>query len=704
MERIDIGPAATDGRFRRGFPFLSGLQLATAFFLAWEILLQAGVPAGGNVGEILALFGTGSAVVAGGLGAMLLFRWRPAAGEAVARSGIPLLLAAAGLALFLAWPSYGGWLLVVAGGGLWLAWAAETHLATTRPWTALPLLAVNYLLVAFLYVDLRYFAVTKAHLGPSQLTVFLLLAPQTAGEAMGVSWPLVEAVLVTFGVYLAGTLAFGLGWRWPVHRPTVRMAVAVAVGVWMLVVAGSFPALSGMLPITDFLDFRLRMGNFPMPLPSSWRTPDMDIDGSRSPPVDWARLFPPSQFAWKEAGPRLNLVVLLVESWRADLFPLLMKGTMEAVRSGLWLRNHHSLTNSSVSSYVGLYFNRFPLAYLEHLQPAPPAPFLGFLASSGYRLQHFGEYWETLIDGRTIAGFAARPYPATATRPEISAGALTDILRTLETPGPHAIEAFLYCTHFNYYYPPGFETFTPTYPDDQGDIFLAGPSPDLVEKARNRYRNSLLYTDSLLTDFFREVSRRGLFDTTVFVVLGDHGESLGEDGSFTHCSGPNASQVRVPCLIWAPGLAPGVIDAATSHLDIVPTLAGLMGFTADPAAGVDVRRAAGRTAVTMDLSADRRLVLRRPDRLSLFQAGPDGRLSWTISTAPDFRIYPDQLAWYDRGAVGSLARLIEEDRREVLERVYPRPASVSATGSPPEGMGVARPEPPSPRGETEDSL
>ncbi len=656
------------------------------------------------LGELLTLFGTASAVVAGGLGAMLVFRWRPAAGEAAARAGIPALLAAAGLATFLAWPSYGGWLLTAGGGGLWLAWAAETALARSWPRAALPLIAANYLLVAFLYVDLRYFAVTRAHIGPSQLTVFFLLAPRTAGEAMGVSWPLIEAVLVTFGVYLAGTLAFGLGWRWPGLRTTVRRPAAVAMGVWLAVFVGSFPALSGILPITDFLDFRLRMGNAPMPLPTPWRTPDMDVDGSRSPAIDWARLFQPPRFAWNGPGPRLNLVVLLVESWRADLFPLLMKGTLEAARSGLYLRNHHSLTNSSVSSYVGLYHNRFPLAYLEHLRPVPPAPFLGFLASSGYRLAHFGEYWETLIDGRTIAGFAAHPYPATATRPEITAGALTDILRTLDTPGPHAIEAFLYCTHFNYYYPPGFETFTPTYPDDQGDIFLAGPSPDLVEKARNRYRNSLLYTDSLLTAFFREAARRGLFDTTVFVVLGDHGESLGEDGSFTHCSGPTPSQVRVPCLIWAPGLTPGVIDAATSHLDILPTLAGLMGFTADPMAGVDVRQAAGRTTVTMDLSADRRLVLRRPDRLSLFQAAPDGRLAWTITTAADFRIYPDQLAWYDAGAVGSLARLIAEDRRAVLERIYPRPSLAIATGPSTEGMGAARPEPSPPAGETKGSL
>lgn len=703
MERIDTGPTVTVSRFQRGFPFLIGLQLATAFFLAWEILLEAGVPAGGMVGEILALFGTGSAVVAGGLGAMLLFRWRPAAGEVVARSGFPVLLAAAGLALFLVWPSYGGWLLVVVGGGLWLAGTTEVLLARTWPWAALPLLAVNYLLLACLYIDLRYFAVTKAHIGLSQMTVFLLLAPQTAGEAMGVSWPLVEAVLVTFGVYLAGTLAFGLGWRWPVPRTTMRMSVALAVGVWLLVLAGSFPVLSGMLPITDFLDFRLRMGNFPMPLPAAWQTSDMDVDGRRSPAVDWSRLFPPSRFAWQGAGPRLNLVMVFVESWRADLFPLLMKGTMEAARSGLWLRNHYSLTNSTMSSCVGLYFNRFPLAYLDHLRPVPPAPFLGFLASSGYRLHHFGEYFENMFDGRTIAGFAVHPYPATATRPEISAGVLTDILDTLETPGPHAIEGTLYCTHFNYYYSPAFEVFTPTYPDDQGDIFLAGPSPDLVKKARNRYCNSLLYTDSLLTGFFKEVRRRGLFNNTVFVAFGDHGESLGEDGSFTHCSGPTPSQVRVPCLIWAPGLAPGVIDAATSHLDIVPTLAALMGFTADPAAGIDVRRAVGRTAVTLDLSTDRRVVLHRPDRLSLFQVAPDGRLSWAITTAPDFRIYPDQLALYDTAAVGSLARLIAEDRRTALEWVYPRPVPVSTLGSPSCGMGPARPEPPPPPGETEGS-
>ncbi len=72
------------------------------------------------------------------------------------------------------------------------------------------------------------------------------------------------------------------------------------------------------------------------------------------------------------------------------------------------------------------------------------------------------------------------------------------------------------------------------------------------------------------------------------VVVGDHGEMLGEQGETSHglLLAPGAR--RVPLLVTAPSLAPGeVVDCLVRTADVAPTLLALGGLT--PPAGLDGR-------------------------------------------------------------------------------------------------------------------
>ncbi len=76
--------------------------------------------------------------------------------------------------------------------------------------------------------------------------------------------------------------------------------------------------------------------------------------------------------------------------------------------------------------------------------------------------------------------------------------------------------------------------------------------------------------------------RRGLRDRTLVVFTSDHGEGFGEHGRYLHSGRWLYEEfVHVPLIAAGPGVAPGLrIGQPVSHVDLVPTLAELLGVPA----------------------------------------------------------------------------------------------------------------------------
>ena len=63
----------------------------------------------------------------------------------------------------------------------------------------------------------------------------------------------------------------------------------------------------------------------------------------------------------------------------------------------------------------------------------------------------------------------------------------------------------------------------------------------------------------------------------VFVVTSDHGEEFFEHGGFEHSRTLYDEMLRVPLLIKAPGVRPGMREIQTQSVDLAPTLASAVG-------------------------------------------------------------------------------------------------------------------------------
>lgn len=106
--------------------------------------------------------------------------------------------------------------------------------------------------------------------------------------------------------------------------------------------------------------------------------------------------------------------------------------------------------------------------------------------------------------------------------------------------------------------------------------------PGVTDERLNDYYNCLLYIDGFLEQLIRGYSERGMRDNTVFIILGDHGQSFGEHGLHQVFNGLYQEGVQTPALIYAPGMPglKGVIRGARQQIDVFPTVLDLLGYEA----------------------------------------------------------------------------------------------------------------------------
>jgi membrane-anchored protein YejM (alkaline phosphatase superfamily) len=95
---------------------------------------------------------------------------------------------------------------------------------------------------------------------------------------------------------------------------------------------------------------------------------------------------------------------------------------------------------------------------------------------------------------------------------------------------------------------------------------------------RDRYRNSLHYADMCLGKLLDRLSALHLLDTTIIAVVGDHGETV-SSYPVGHGLALTREEVFTPFIVSNPRLFPEPQESelSTSHLDIAPTLASLVG-------------------------------------------------------------------------------------------------------------------------------
>ena len=92
----------------------------------------------------------------------------------------------------------------------------------------------------------------------------------------------------------------------------------------------------------------------------------------------------------------------------------------------------------------------------------------------------------------------------------------------------------------------------------------------------NKYLNAVAHDDAMIGQVIDSLKARDLFDSTLVVIVGDHGEAFGQHGQYGHGTHLYEENLRVPLILINPGLFHG---ERVSHLgglvDMAPTILAL---------------------------------------------------------------------------------------------------------------------------------
>ncbi len=108
-------------------------------------------------------------------------------------------------------------------------------------------------------------------------------------------------------------------------------------------------------------------------------------------------------------------------------------------------------------------------------------------------------------------------------------------------------------------------------------------SPKEVEHVRALYDSNVSYQDDVLRQLVEKLQADGIWDQTMLIITADHGDEQWEDGRVGHGASTRDMLVHVPLLIHYPPMIPaGKFVEGTDVVDVVPTIADVLGVPHDP--------------------------------------------------------------------------------------------------------------------------
>jgi len=166
-------------------------------------------------------------------------------------------------------------------------------------------------------------------------------------------------------------------------------------------------------------------------------------------------------------------------------------------------------------------------------------------------------------------------------------------LAFLATRQPHAVPLFLflhsYAVHDYFGLHPATVERLPQRPVETPEELTACLKaerrcpPETWAELRRLYELEVAEFDTAVARLVDTLRARHLWDSTVLVLVSDHGEGFDPELGRTHHGGRlHGDVIRVPLLVRAPGIRPRTVDTPVSLVDVMPTLIDLLGVKRRP--------------------------------------------------------------------------------------------------------------------------
>lgn len=508
--------------------------------------------------------------VLNGLALILLatsyLRYGPAPHDWLAQTFITLALPSQLLTIaFMPWPILALLALLLPSRRLLLAVATTIYCAL-------------FLLVL---VDTRVFALNRFHLNAM---VWNVLTGGAASQILVFStWDWILAFGIVLGAIVGYATAALLLWRL-VEKGRSLKGIPVGAAVVVVILATQLiHAWADAVHYTPILA-QARILPWPQTLVTAKRflkRSGIAVHRAAAPEIRVEGLlrYPRNAMRCANGPPDFNLLFVVVEGLRFDMIDEKIMPNLHALGNDAWMfKNHFSGGNATrfgiFSLFYGVHGSYWPAFLSEGVGPVLMHQIkrsrheLGIFASAPLSSPEFDRTVFVEVADRLEAPPAAK----TVDQRDVQ---ITQRLKERLQGNAQRKPFFgflFYDSPHKYAYPASFAA--PFKPDLETVSYVTlGPDSD-PEPFLNRYKNSLHFVDGLIGDLVGFLREHGLFEKTILLVTGDHGQEFNETGQnyWGHNGNFSRYQIQVPLVVRWPGRQSREETHQTSHLDVVPTL------------------------------------------------------------------------------------------------------------------------------------
>ncbi len=283
-----------------------------------------------------------------------------------------------------------------------------------------------------------------------------------------------------------------------------------------------------------------------------------------------------------------NIIWLTSESWRADtLDEKVMPNSWNFAKNAARFTRNYSTGNGTRMGVFGM-FTGIPGNYwFPFLESRRGAALIDVLQKQQYQMSlytsakfSYPEFDKTIFSQVPNEQLHEIAKPTSGW--ESDRDNVTNLLSFIDKRDPSKpffTFMFFESPHARYYFPPESVIAKP-YRDDINYATISKKKfKDDIVPIKNRYINSVHHLDMQYGRIFEYLKTHQLLDSTIVILIGDHGEEFMEHGFWGHNSTFVDPQVRTPLVIYTPNMKPLVSDQMTSHMDVVPTIMPLLGVT-----------------------------------------------------------------------------------------------------------------------------
>ncbi|MDD3050246.1 MAG: sulfatase-like hydrolase/transferase [Candidatus Cloacimonetes bacterium] len=296
--------------------------------------------------------------------------------------------------------------------------------------------------------------------------------------------------------------------------------------------------------------------------------------------------YPLKELEFEEILEYPNILWIILDAARFDMFnEEIMPNIYKMSKEAKVFKNHYSGGNASRFGVFSMFYGVYGTYWQQFLSERISPVFLNHLQQINYDFRILSSTKLSSPEFRKTCFVNLSDYihdefqgESSLEKDPLLKNDFIQWINTRDNEKPFFSFIFFDAPHGPYSYPEKFDKYKPS----RRSINYATITKKDTLILKNSYKNAIYWNDSLFGEIVETLKATGLYEKTIILVTGDHGEEFFERGFYGHTNAFSDMQTKVPLIIRIPHQTHQEFNHFTSHHDLPVTFMEQLGCVSEP--------------------------------------------------------------------------------------------------------------------------